>query len=415
MTDNLNINLSEKLIKSLNKNLLSAVSIISENAEKFGTKAYIVGGAIRDLLLDKPLFDLDFVIEGDAVKFSQFLEEKKLCKISQIAGDFGTAKIIIETSGLKIDLASTRTESYPRAGHLPVVDKIGCPLKDDILRRDFTVNSLAVSINPKNFGMLIDYTDGMSDLKNKQLKILHDKSFIDDPTRIIRGLRFSHKLGFQLDPKTKLLQNQYLESFNAEDICYERIKQVINLAFSLNSADLYNEFMNQNIYKLLTKSPKLKDGNSIYTAICRNLNHIETQNTWLIYLACAINLQDAQKLNLNAKETTILSDLDKLLAQNDSFKTNFEIYKFFHSASNEAIIAFSAFKQNKAADKYLNELKDIKLDLDGTKLKKLGFAEGKIIGYTLNQILEQKINGIIKSEDDEKALAINILEGNNLI
>lgn len=411
MSDNKTTNLSEKLTTALNKNLSSAVKVISENAEEFGIKAYIVGGAIRDLLLEKPIYDLDFVIEGSAIEFCRFLEEKNLGKISQISEDFGTAKIEIKDTGLKIDLASTRTETYPKAGHLPVVGKIGCWLKDDILRRDFSVNALAVSINPESFGELIDYTGGLADLNKKQLRILHNNSFIDDPTRIIRGLRFAHKLNFSLESNTEYLQQKYLDEFNNNDICYERIKQVVNLAFGLNSAELYNDFINSKIYKLLTNFPRFKDGNAIHNAVCKNTKFIDPNNVWLIYLACAVPFSEAQKLNLSAKEADVLKNLDKLLSAKNECRTNFEIYEFFENAQNETIIAFSAIKNNIIAEKYLNELKEIKLQINGNDLKNLGFKEGKTIGYALKLILEQKLNSKIFDKKDEIELAKKILFG----
>lgn len=410
MTDKIKINLSEKLVGSLDNNLLEATKIISTVAEDFGVNAFIVGGAIRDLLLNKSLGDLDFVIEGNAIDFCKYLQEKKFVKIMQTTEDFGTAKIIFENIGLKTDVASTRVELYPKPGHLPVVKEIGCSLKKDIQRRDFTVNSLAVAINPQKFGDLIDYTNGIADIGKKQLKILHDKSFIDDPTRIIRGLRFAHNLNLVLEPHTKLLQEQYLETFNAEDICYERIKQVISLAFSLNLPELYNDFISQKIYKLVTSSPQFKDGKAIYNAICRNSDFIEPQNIWLVYLAAAIPFCDVQKLNFSAKETAIFSELDRLLHNEFGMKTNFDIYKFFCTAPNEALIAYSAFHNNQTVEKYLRNLKHIKTFLDGNDLKNMGFKEGKIIGEVLNKILEQKINGKISTQNEEIALAKDVLE-----
>lgn len=409
MTDKIKINLSEKLVGSLDNNLLEATSVMSTAAEDFGVNAFIVGGAIRDLLLNKPLGDLDFVIEGSAIDFCKYLQEKKLVKIIQTAEDFGTAKIVFENTGLKTDIASTRIELYPKPGHLPVVKEIGCSLEKDIQRRDFTVNSLAVAINPQKFGDLIDYTNGIADIEKKQLKILHNKSFIDDPTRIIRGLRFAHNLNFSLETHTKLLQEQYLETFNAEDICYERIKQVTSLAFSLNSPKLYNDFIAQKIYKLVTSSPQFKDGKAIYSAIYRNYDFIEQKNIWLVYLACILPLCDVQKLNFNAKEITIFSELDRLLHSESSIKNNFDIYKLFHGAPNEAIIAYSVFHNNQTAEKYLHSLKNIRTFLGGNDLKNMGFNEGKIIGETLNKILEQKINGKISTKNDEISLAEGIL------
>lgn len=116
----------------------------------------------------------------------------------QINEPFGTVRVKIE--GREVDIASTRQEVYERKGHLPKVTKIGCTLKEDVMRRDFTVNTLAKSVST---GEIIDYTGGLEDIKTKTLRVLHDRSFIDDPTRILRALKFSIRFGFELDEHTK--------------------------------------------------------------------------------------------------------------------------------------------------------------------------------------------------------------------
>ena len=147
-----------------------------------------------------------------------------------------------------IDFASTRSESYPKKGHLPVVEKIGCSLKEDVLRRDFTINALAKSVTT---GEIVDYTGGLEDLKNKKLRVLHDGSFIDDPTRIIRGLKFSIRFGFDLEEHTKQLQDEYLANINY-DMSYKRVKKELMETFNLNSQLAFNKFINEKIYKLVT-------------------------------------------------------------------------------------------------------------------------------------------------------------------
>ena len=152
---------------------------------------------MRDLLLGREIFDVDITVEGDAIELAEFLETKTSAKILQTQPELRTAKIRFE-NGVEIDFASTRTEAYPKKGHLPVLVKTGCGLMEDALRRDFTINAMAASLNSENFGEIIDNTGGLEDLEKKQLRILHKGSFIDDPTRIIRGLKFAVRFGFEL-------------------------------------------------------------------------------------------------------------------------------------------------------------------------------------------------------------------------
>ena len=191
------------------------------NIKDTSNKLFFIGGVVRDELLGRESFDIDITCVGNAIEYCS-----KFGEVVQVNPDFGTVRVklspLIRPSGtfsrigekdmIIVDFASTRSESYPRKGHLPVVDKIGCSLKEDVMRRDFTINALAKSVTT---GEIVDYTGGLDDLKNKKLRVLHDKSFIDDPTRIIRALKFSVRFGFELDEHTKKLQQDYLDNINS--------------------------------------------------------------------------------------------------------------------------------------------------------------------------------------------------------
>ncbi len=394
------MNLSEKLKNFLNDDFLTAIDKIGKNADNFGVSAYIIGGAVRDFILNKPIYDIDIVIEGNAIEFCRFMQNNEACKIIRAAQEFCTVKALFDNR-LELDFASTRTEKYPKAGHLPVLDTIGCTLKEDILRRDFSVNSLALKINKSEFGKLVDYTNGLSDIQKKELRILHEKSFIDDPTRIIRGLRFCHKLGFKLEEKTQKLQNDYLNDFSNNDICYERIKQVIKLAFNLNIPELVDEFLNNNSYKLLDNNVRKINVNALYEAIKTNIMYIEKEDIWLIYFAAIVDKQTAEKFNLTAKEIRIVESLENLLSQTISLQNNFEIYNKFKNEPIESVIAYCSFDSENIAQKYLTKLKDIRPSLNGNDLLHLGLSAGKIIGEILNKILEEKLNNNLKTREEE--------------
>ena len=198
---------------------------------------FYIGGIVRDKILGRECFDIDITYVGDAIEFAKTINDAEILKINE---PFGTVKI--KLNGLEIDLASTRDEKYPRPGHLPEVTDIGCSLKKDVQRRDFTINTLAESLET---GEIVDY------IKNKKIRILHDKSFIDDPTRIIRALKFSVRFGFDLEENTRKRQEGYLQNINY-DMSYKRVKKELIETFNLNSQTAYERFFEENIYKLLT-------------------------------------------------------------------------------------------------------------------------------------------------------------------
>ena len=163
---------------------------------------YYVGGVVRDKLLGLNSIDIDYCYEGNAIDFSRKFN------IIKTNPDFGTVRVLLDNK--EIDIASTRVEIYPKEGHLPVVNKIGCSLKDDLSRRDFSINAMAKNTLT---GELVDYFEGLADIKNKKLIVLHERSFIEDPSRILRGLKFSIRFGFELDNTTLNLQKQFDVSF----------------------------------------------------------------------------------------------------------------------------------------------------------------------------------------------------------
>ena len=259
---------------------------------------YYVGGVVRDEYLKTPNFDIDYCYEGNAIEFAQ-KNELNIVKANQA---FGTVRII--NGDKEIDIASTRIESYPRKGHLPVIDKIGCCLKDDMSRRDFTINAMAKRTTDEE---IIDYYKGIDDIKNKTLRVLHKNSFVDDPTRIIRGLKFSIRFGFELSEETKELQNEYLSNINY-DISYHRLRKELLEAFSLNKAEVFDKFVENRMYKLLgenVKAPKISS-ERIYNI----LRDIKSEHIWLLYLAPF--LPDNTLIPLTRAEKRILKNAEKL-------------------------------------------------------------------------------------------------------
>ena len=195
-------NLSNLIEKNLPKKLVALTKKVANLAASRNQKLYLVGGMVRDILLGIPNLDLDFVVEGDAIELAKVLAQSINAKLTAHPM-FNTAKISL--GKWSIDIAMARTETYAKPGALPIV-KPGT-LKTDLFRRDFTINAMAINLNPTKYGELIDLYGGMDDLKNKLIHVLHEKSFIDDATRIWRAIRYEQRLGFKIETGTlKLLK-----------------------------------------------------------------------------------------------------------------------------------------------------------------------------------------------------------------
>lgn len=348
------MNLIDKLD---NKNKI-IVDAVKNEAVKQKVSVYIVGGPVRDLIMGNKIKDIDFLVEKDAIEFvknSNFL-------IKSLHEDFKTAKI--EINNEEIDVASTRSEYYPQMGCLPVLKEVGIKIEDDLIRRDFTVNAIAYDlINNK----IIDPFNGQKDIENKILKVMHNKSYKDDPTRILRGLDFKYRFNFDFAKNDKILIEECISSFNREGLSIDRIYLTLNKVFSsTNACKILKDIINDEIYKIWTQKLGIQE------------NEIE-------------KLENAiQVFKVKEKNKLYLMALENCPYVKASFKNDFEIFEFFKKFS-EYQLAFYYFKTGDvAAIKYL-DIKNVKPFINGKILIEKGFAEGEIIGNILKELQKNKI------------------------
>lgn len=419
------VNLKAQYEKNINPSLKKIISLCSEAAEKINLPIYLIGGIVRDIILDKETFDIDITVEENAIKFAEYLEKtyQGLCFVKEIHDDFKTAKVLfkIDNQDITIDIASTRTEIYAYPASLPVVKSIACRLEEDIVRRDFTVNSMAMSLNKNSFGHLIDYLGGYEDLRNKILRILHPLSFIDDPTRIIRALKFAVRFDLEPNEVTQTLQLEALSSGLFDNLLGERIKSEIKQTLNLNKAECYDKLLSDETYRLLFQginpvSHILPKGEKIEKIISKNIEHIKNKELiWLVYLGCLFAEMNSDEvsmvirsLNLNSIETKILLSGNAILKNKKkllSMNTMFEVYEFFECHFTESILMALAVTNDDTIiyyiEKYLNELQFETINTTGKTLIEKGFEPSPEFGIILRDILKEKINGNIKSSDDE--------------
>ena len=177
---------------------------IGKVADDLGTPAYVLGGFVRDLFLYRPNEDIDIVIEGDGIAFARKFAKLEGARIYAY-DKFGTA-VIIYPGGFKIDVASARMEYYKFPAALPIVEMSS--IKLDLFRRDFTINTLSICLNSEKFGTLIDFFMAQKDIKEKSIRVLQNLSFVEDPTRVFRAIRFEQRFGFSIGKLTSgLIQN----------------------------------------------------------------------------------------------------------------------------------------------------------------------------------------------------------------
>ncbi len=348
----------------LKKDFNDFLKILSLNAQKQGVRLFFVGGCVRDEILNKKTKDFDLIVDTNAIEFCKKIKE---LKIKSIHEDFKTVKVIYKNN--TFDIASTRLEKYPYSGCLPEVTKTGVKIEQDVLRRDFTINSLYKEIKLKDNKLsfeIIDLTDGLKDIKNKTLKVLHKNSYIDDPTRILRGLDFKHRFNFDFTEYDITLIKDYLKNPNLKNASTDRIKSVLlKILSSKNNKKIFKDILDYKIYKLINKNLKYDLEN-----IEKTVKKFKLKDENLAQFYYFILSDNQTPLFCAKSKTDIVKNFEKLDISNLA-------YYFYKTQDKNALV-------------YL-KLKDIKLLIKGEDLIKLNYPQGKTIGKILSDTLEEKL------------------------
>jgi tRNA nucleotidyltransferase (CCA-adding enzyme) len=405
-------NLSSQLEKYLPPPVLALAKIGGKDASELGQELYIVGGVVRDLFLGRANFDFDLVVEGDAISLARKLAKDSQAKLT-VHSRFGTAKL--NYPGFSLDLATARSETYSKPGALPTV-KPGS-LKDDLIRRDFSINAMALHLNPQRFGELIDLYNGKDDLERRLIRILHPKSFIDDATRILRAIRYEQRLGFKLEAETEKLLRHHVAMLDT--ISGDRIRHELELILkedeperALRRAEELGVISqlcpslkgNGWLRKMFSKARQIDIRVSLpilyLCLLVYNLNAKENED-FVIHLNFPKNSAEAMRQTLQLK-----AQLHKLT--NPELKPSV-IYRLLHDYSAPAIQANALASESPVASQnlllYLNKLRYVKPLLNGKDLKKMGVPSGPKIGETLNRLQIARLDGEVKTRKDEERLA----------
>ena len=228
----------QRLLSGLPAELAEVLSAVGQSAAELAMGAYLVGGAVRDVLLSRAVEDVDIVVEGNGIELARHLVGR-LGGHAHVHEPFLTAAIRLD-SGVRLDVATARTEFYRSPAALPEVETSA--IRQDLYRRDFTVNAMAIDLRPERFGELFDFFGGQRDLERKQVRVLHSLSFLDDPTRAIRAVRFAGRLGFEIAAETRQLIRIALSEGVFARLSGERLRdELIDLLAEAHPAEALSE------------------------------------------------------------------------------------------------------------------------------------------------------------------------------
>jgi tRNA nucleotidyltransferase (CCA-adding enzyme) len=417
---------------------LALLRQIIELSQQDRQALYIVGGFVRDLLLNIPSQDFDIVVEGDAIRLARLLSDKFGGKVT-VHRRFGTAKWQIKDihASLKthlgctpddssdlpeaLDLISARTEFYDHPTALPIV--VNSSIKQDLHRRDFTINTLALRLDGSHFGELQDYWGGLDDLKKKQVKVLHSLSFVDDPTRMLRAVRFEQRFGFNIEVRTLQLMQEARE--NLKQISGDRIRHEFNLIFlEADACKVLKRLMELNLLtavhptlewkedwsvalqKALTGSPAIP-WNLTTQASLGDLKIASAYLVWLSNLSVESALAVANRLHFsNPMVASLKASLS--LVKNIDDLGSMPPSQFTESVQNLpeiALYTLDCLQENQLIKQqihnYLTKWRGLEPFTTGETLKAKGIPPGPRYTAILKELKHAKLDGKISSQQQE--------------
>ncbi len=425
------------LFQRLPDRVVGLLREIGQLGDERGCRVYVVGGVVRDLLLGHVTLDLDLTVEGDGVAFARLVADRYRAGLA-VFERFATARLVFP-DGLKMDIATTRRESYAQPALLPTVQSAS--IEEDLHRRDFTINAIALQLNSGQFGRLLDAYGGQRDLRARTIRVLHAGSFQDDPTRIFRAIRFEQRLKFRLERTTlrllaeaastnliqqlsgPRLQNEILLLFAEQDPVrvMARLAQLTLLRF-LHRRLCYTT----NVKRVVTAVPKAfiwwarRFPDSVIDSPIVYLKALSSESSPAVVATMirrlALSREQARKVSVGGK---LVDRVLKRLADQGVVLPS-QVYRLLADLPDETLVLVLAKQMSLQQAAVLSRLRrqlvaymknrTIKTALTGRDLQSMGLKPGPQYGRILGKLLDARIDGTITTEAEERALAYRLLK-----
>ncbi len=424
--------LEERLPKDL-RDLLRQAGIL---ASSMGFNIYLVGGIVRDMIMRIDNLDVDLVVEGDGIAFA-----KAFCKSARgrcAAHDKYKTAVVTLPGGTHIDIATARLEYYKNPGGFPIVEQ--STLKLDLYRRDFTINTMAICLNPHRFGELIDYFGAQRDIKEKRIRVLHSLSFVEDPSRILRAVRFEQRFGFTLGKQTSSLVNSSVKSGLLGDMPGRRISHEIRQILSEDDPMRSMERLRE-LGVLTAIHPEISFDAGIreyFMKIRETLSWFnllytrEEYSSWFIYLLALIDYMKPKKIITICERFGLTGETVRRILSSKAMVNNIlkdfltvqgmkpsAIVNILEKGSLEEIL-FTMSKTRSPEVKalispYITTWRYYKPPVGGRDLIAIGFTRGKYLGDCLRLIRDKGLNGEIKDFQEAIAFARTMLPADSML
>ena len=425
------------LLQRLPDRVVRLLREIGQLGDERGCQVYVVGGVVRDLLLGHVTLDLDLTVEGVGIAFARLVADRYRAGLA-VFERFATARLAFP-DGLKIDIATTRRESYAQPAVLPTVQPAS--IEEDLSRRDFTINAIAVQLNPRQFGRLLDPYGGQRDLRAHTIRVLHAGSFQDDPTRIFRAIRFDQRFGFLLERTTMRLLAQAASTNLIQQLSGPRLRNEILLLFAEHDpmraiARLGQLKLFRFLHRRLCYTTKVK---RVVTAVPKALawwarrfpdSVIHRPTVYLMALSsessAVVVAAMIRRLALSREQAKNVSTggrrVDRALRRitNKGTVRPSQVYRLLADFSDEGLVLLLAKQLSAQHEVRLSLLKRhlvayvknkaVKTALTGRDLQAMGLKPGPQYKTILGKLLDARIDGMITTEADERALTHRLIK-----
>ncbi|MCE7794159.1 CBS domain-containing protein [Salipaludibacillus sp. CUR1] len=406
--------MTETMRKYLSPTIFQLLELIGEEAGYLSMRAYLIGGMVRDLMLQRDNEDMDIVVEGDGISLALHLQKLYGGKVRK-HDEFRTATWK-HPSGFKVDLTSARTEYYDFPAALPKVEL--STIKEDLFRRDFTINAMGICLNQEEFGELLDYFHGYEDLNKEKLRVLYNLSFVEDPTRILRAVRFESRFNFSMDEQTERLAVQ--SANNLLSVSKPRLSsELIRLFTEENASEGVKRMRGLTLIKYLLTSPgddepvqKRIDCIYYWHSVFKEQGIAVNRSIWMAYMFSLTTGRVNGEVGLEGfcltkEDVKTLNDLYNLLISHQSRSIDpslpiRDIHVNLATMKPEPLFGYFAIKfpgQNEKLFNYLLTREKLTRKVDGNDLKKLGLKPGPYFKEILLEVdIKQLENPEISKE-----------------
>ena len=387
---------------------LALVDTAARIAIDEGVPLYLVGGAVRDLILGRPTEDLDLVVEGDAETLAAVIA-KRLSGHVISRSQFATVKLKVRGSSL--DLVTARNESYSRPGALPQISH--GTIREDLARRDFSINAMAWPLHLSSAADLLDPHDGLTDLQRGLVSVLHDGSFVDDATRIMRAVRYEQRLGFALEERTELLLRRDLPMLDT--ISGDRLRNEL-LLWMKEASPLPVLARADSLGVLAAIHPALAGAGASAWEEVGGGGHTSDAKVCLALLVMSLSRSDGEafinRLRLTPGWANVVRDtvdlrerLSGLAKAVESPSRLYESLAPFDPASVRVwSLAAPDARAREALTLYLDRLRHVRPSLSGRDLMQLGVPQGPAVGAMLVRLRSAKLEGAAEGRSQEVKL-----------